>query len=182
MVRADGGDVHAFDEYAEWLKTTTPNQFGFQIMDYLAPLQRYPTNQILETVAESLFGNMNSAWSRYPWPNTGLSNPIESDLAKVHAFRRLLSLKLDDKTVCGSIEFHAPNNFSYEITNYMNGGGVVEIPETEDIINGTQAELRRCDWIAFSLSKAKQIPFFNPVAPVERRDQAIREAKIQMEK
>ena len=47
---------------------------------------------------------------------------------------------------------------------------------------GTKAELRWCDWIAWSLSDAKQIPLFNPVAPVEQRDEAIAKAKRLLER
>lgn len=41
----------------------------------------------------------------------------------------------------------------------------------------TKSELRWCDWTAWCLSNAKQIPFFNPFAPVGQRDEEIASAK-----
>lgn len=52
----------------------------------------------------------DSAWSKLPWKGTGLDNPTESDLANVPAFRLLLVRELENKNVCGSVEWRAPNS------------------------------------------------------------------------
>jgi hypothetical protein len=41
-------------------------------------------------------------------------------------------------------------------------------------------EMRQCDWTAWSLSNAKQITFFNPFAPVQKRNEAISKAKAEL--
>jgi hypothetical protein len=110
---AQTGDTQAFEDYAAWLKTTTPEQLGFFLSESLEPLRKFPTNEVLQAAADSLFNNTNSAWSKLPWKGTGLHNPVETELTEVPAFRRLLSRELDKKTVCGFIEWQAPNMASF---------------------------------------------------------------------
>src|SRR5208282_2603929 len=143
----------------------------------LEPLRKYPTNEILQLAAPSLFGNTNSAWSRLPWARAGFDDPVASDLVNVPAFRLLLARELDRKEVCGSISFSSPNMIRFEITNYMSGSRGITLPVDSQITNGTSVELRWCDWIALSLASGKHIPPFNPFAPVEKRDNAIEEAE-----
>ena len=174
---AQNGDTDVFEDYAAWLKSTTPEQLGFSLSESLEPLRKYPTNEILQLAAPSLFGNTNSAWSRLPWARAGFDDPVASDLVNVPAFRLLLARELDRKEVCGSISFSSPNMIRFEITNYMSGSRGITLPVDSQITNGTSVELRWCDWIALSLASGKHIPPFNPFAPVEKRDNAIEEAE-----
>ncbi len=178
---AQNGDTDVFEDYAAWLKTTTPEQLGFSLSDTLGPLRKYPTNEVLQSAAASLFGNTNSAWSRLPWTRTGFDDPVETDLVSVPAFRLLLVRELGRKEVCGSISFNRPNRISFEITNYMSGSQGIALPADNQPTNGTSVELRWCDWIALSLASGKHIPPFNPFVPVEKRDDAIAEAKTMLE-
>jgi hypothetical protein len=59
----------------------------------------------------------------------------------------------------------------------VSGGELAAHPKGQEPAVGTKVELRLCDWIAFSVSKTKQIPFFDPLAQVEKRDEAIKQAK-----
>jgi hypothetical protein len=56
-------------------------------------------------------------------------------------------------------------------------------PESQQITNGTNTELRWCDWVAISLSNGKHISFapFNPFAAVARRDEAIANMKARLQ-
>jgi hypothetical protein len=178
MARAHAGDPRAFDDYVDWVITTTPEQLGLSIRDCLEPLQTFPTNQTLQAAAEKMFAGTNSAWSRLPWKQMNGDNPIGSDLVKVPAFRRLLVRELEKTNVCGSFTWRDPSTVSYEITNYQSGSyGAIGFPSSNRPANGTTSELRWCDWVAFSLSIGKHIPFFNPFAPVEERDEAIERAQ-----
>jgi hypothetical protein len=67
------------------------------------------------------------------------------------------------------------------LTN-RSGGYQFAWPDAESPTDGTKVEVRWCDWVAWSLSKSKQIPFFNPFAPIEKRDEAIKNAKIELVK
>ena len=109
-------------------------------------------------------------------------NPIGSDLVKVPAFRRLLVRELEKTNVCGSFTWREPSTVSYKITNYQSGSyGAIAFPSGNLPANGTTSELRWCDWVAFSLSIGKHIPFFNPFALVAERNEAIEKAKTLLE-
>ena len=140
-------------------------------------MRKFPTNEVLQAAADSLFSDTNSLWSKLPWRGAGLSSTIEPEFISVPAFRRLLSRELDKKNVCGFIEWQATNMASFQITNYMSGSRGLALPEGDRPAIGTKIELRWCDWIAWSLANAKQIPLFNPFAPIEKRDEAIQNAK-----
>jgi hypothetical protein len=199
---AETGDSHAFDDYANWLATTTPEQLGDSLMACLEPIQKFPTNEVLQSTAEQLFNDTNSAWGKLSWRQTLGDNPIESNLFNIPAFRLLLVRELGKTNVCGSFTCRAPNMVDYQVTNFVGGNSVagfyrgsdssgrplgqnnvlngsrsVAFPEDEQPASGTRVEIRWCDWVAFSLSNGKHIPFFNPFAPVEKRDEAIEKAK-----
>jgi hypothetical protein len=181
---AQSGNTNVFEDYAAWLKTTTPEQLGFSLSESLEPLCKYPTNEILVAAAASLFGDTNSAWNKLPWTRIGFDDPVASDLANVPAFRLLLARELDRKEVCGSISFVNPNTIRFVITNSMNMSGSrgIALPADSQPTNGTSVELRRCDWIALSLASGNHIPIFNPFAPVEERDETIAKAKALLER
>jgi hypothetical protein len=125
-----------------------------------------------------MFGDTNSDWSRLPWKEMHGENPVGSDLVNLPEFRRLLIRELGKTNVCGSFIWHAPSQIDYTITNYQSGGyGAVVFPSGVQPTNGTTSDLRWCDWVAFSLSQAKRIPFFDPFAPVVERDATIESAK-----
>jgi hypothetical protein len=180
LARAHAGDMQALDDYAAWLQTVTPAQFEWSFAEAFEPLCKYATNAALEAAADRLFGNTNSAWSQLPWKGTHFQDPIASDLVKVPAFRRLLVRELDKKAPCGSVEW-GQGILWYQLTNYMNGNDSRTWPKSDRPAEGTKAELRWCDWIAWSLAKAKQMPFFNLFAPPDQRDEAIAKAKALLE-
>ncbi|MCL4788070.1 MAG: hypothetical protein KJ070_14960 [Verrucomicrobia bacterium] len=179
VARAENSDPAALADYAAWLKTTRPDELERSLADSLAPLFKFPTNAILRAVADDLFSNTNSTWGRLPWTRSGQFNPVESELIRVPAFRRLLARELENETICGVVEWRSPNWVSFTLTNQVsqNLGRTLALPDNEQPVAGGKAELRWCDWIAVSLAQAKQIPPFNPFAPVEARDAAIAEAQ-----
>jgi hypothetical protein len=178
LARAKAGDPQAFDDYASWIVTTSPNSLGYSISECLEPFRQFATNRIVQTATDKIFGDTSSDWSRLPWKEMQGDNPIGSDLVNLPAFRLLLVRELGKTNVCGSFTWHAPNQIDYSMTNYQSGGyGAVAFPSGTQPTNGTTSELRWCDWIAFSLSQAKRIPFFDPFASMMERDAAIENAK-----
>ena len=133
------------------------------------------------TVSEWLFNDTNSPWSKLPWQRSTFHDPLDSDLVKLPAFRKLLARELENQTVVGSIQWRTGNgqNIIYNLTN-RNGGYQFTWPDAEIPADGTKVEMRRCDWVAWSLSKSKQISFFNPFAPIEKRDEAIKNSKAEL--
>ncbi len=182
LARATAGDPQAFDDYAGWIVTTTPEQLDVSLSECLGPMEQFPANEVLQSAAEKMFADTNSPWSRLPWKASRGDNPVQSDLVKVPAFRLLLVRELEQTNVCGSFTWREPGQISYEITNYQRGSyGAIAFPSGSQPTNGATNELRWCDWIAFSLSNGKSIPFFNPFAPIEKRDEAIEKAKARLE-
>jgi hypothetical protein len=207
LARAKAGDPQPFDDYASWIIATTPEQLGNSIPDCLEPFNRFPNLQALQTAAEKMFADTNSAWSRLPWNRMQLDNPVQSDLIQLPAFRGLLVREMGRTNICGLLTWHGPNMVEFQITNYpgyigpsesnqtvrtewrsahfgfadsldLRGSRTMVFPENKQPSDGTTAQLRWCDWIAISLSNGKAIPFFNPFAPIEERHEAIEKAKI----
>jgi hypothetical protein len=175
---AKAGDFQPFQDYAAWLKTTTPEQLDFSRMECLKPLLEFPTNEVLQRAAEALFGNTNSPWSRLPWKGPVFDDPVASDLVHVPAFRHLLARELGKTNVCGSFTWHEPDTLEYQNTVLNQSGTSAGVSiEGRQPADGLTAEFRWCDWIAWHLSLTKQIPFFNPFAPVEKCDEEIVRAK-----
>ena len=180
-VRARAGEPAPFSEYADWLPTTTPESFGSNLEQGLAPLIEFPTNPMLQVAAERLF-SADSSWARLPWKGVGLVNPVDTGLVKVAAFRKLLARELEVKTVCGSLSWRGPETITFHLTNApsLSGSRSIKLSDAERPAEGTGIELRWCDWLAWGLANAKQIPAFNPFAPQKQRDEAIQRAQIRL--
>ena len=180
LARVRSGETNALEDYAAWLKTMSPDRLETYLPDSLAPMTNFPNKKVIQNVTEELFNNPTSAWSQLPWKQAGFFNPVESGLIKVPAFRKLLARELDKKDVIGSMEYFRPNDVSYNLKDFGGGSRGYKWPDAEQPAIGTKAEIRQCDWIAWSLSNSKQIPFFNPFALVEKRDEAIKDAKEEL--
>ena len=173
----ESGDIGALNEYAAWVKTADEEKVEQYAVEVFEPLLRNPTNTAVLTVSEWLFNDTSSPWSKLPWKRSSFHNPLDSDLVKLPAFQKLLARELDKKDVVGSMEYFRPDTISYSLKDFGGGTRGLSWPAGEQPAIGTKVEIRQCDWIAFSLSNAKQIPFFNPFASVEKRDEAIQMAK-----
>jgi len=177
LARAQAGDPKAFEDYAAWLPTTAPESLGHSVLELLTPLERYPTNLVLQSVAVKIFADPNSAWSRLPWQKSGSANPAASGLFHVPAFRELLVRELDRKQVCGSVSWQPPSTVRYSMSNNWSGSLSYAFPEAAPPTNGSSAELRWCDWIALSLATGKHIAPYNPFAPLDQRDVVLEKTK-----
>lgn len=181
-IRVKGGDTNALHEYAAWIRSADEEKVDGYAMEAFEPLWRAPHDPIVLSVSDWLFTNPASPWSKLPWKRSRSNDPVDSGLVALPAFRKLLARELENRMIVGSMEWHVGNgiNISYNITNSGSGGFHFVWPEAESPADGTKAEIRRCDWVAWSLSKSKQIPFFNPFAPIEKRDEAIDLAKANL--
>lgn len=82
LVRARAGEERPFDDYAEWLKTTTPDRLRDSVSECLEPLRQFPENEVLRALIESLFRKTNSAWAAFPWDRSGSPAPPEPSRLK----------------------------------------------------------------------------------------------------
>jgi len=174
-IRADSGDPNALTEYAAWIKSADEKKVVENAVAVFEPLCHHPGDPPAAAAAQWLFTDPASPWSKLPWPAGGFRAPLDSDLVKLPAFRRLLAGDLENQTNVGTMQWSG-GNISYHLDRYS-GGGHLTWPTADAPTDGATVDLRRCDWVAWSLSQSKQIPFFNPFAPVDQRDAAIRQAR-----
>jgi hypothetical protein len=181
-VRVEHGDAGAFADYAACLRLVTPAQLGPYVHETSEPLRRWATNVVLRSAAEDLFSDTASGWNHLPRMFSGMHGPPETDWLQVPAFRRLLARELDQRAACGEVDWRTPSTPSVQITNLtrLHCGLTLPLPATELPEAGSKTELRWCDWIALSLVNAKQIPPFNPGAPLPERDAVIARARAQL--
>ena len=177
LIRARNGDSHAFDEYAAWIASTTPEQLGFRRSEQLEPLKQFPTNSMLAAAAEKMFGGTNSSWARLPWKDSYGGEMLDSRLFVLPAFRAMLARELEKTNDFGTVSWSGNNYLNYQNTNSSGGFGF-SFPENQSPTNGTAAKIRWCDWIAVLLAKEKQFPFYNPFTSVAERDRKLSEARI----
>lgn len=182
QVRVLGGDTNALVEYAEWVKSASEEKVESYALEAFDPLLKSPHHPTVVSLTDWLFNDPASPWSKLPWQRASFCKPIESDLIKLPPFRRLLLRELAKREKAGSMQYFAPNTVSYELKEFGGGSRGFPWPEAERPALGTKVEVRRCDWIAWSLSNAKRIPFFNPFTPIEKRDEAIKNTKALLEK
>jgi len=177
-IRVEGGDTNALPEYAAWIKSAGEEKVDQYAVDAFEPLWRNPNDPTVSTVSQWLFNDPASPWSKLPWQRSSFHDPLDSDLVTLPAFRRLLARELENQTKVGSMQWNSSDsgNISYNLAN-SSGGFEFAWPDAESPADGTKVEVRRCDWVALSLSKSKQIPFFNPFAPIEKRDEAVKHAQ-----
>jgi hypothetical protein len=176
LARARAGDPEAFDDYAAWLVTTTPDQMQYGSLKILEPLEKFPTNATLESAAEKIFGPTNSSWAKLPWKQAGADDPLKSSLVDVSAFRRLLARELDRKDPWGSVEWDTNGYIRFKFPN-SSGSVICMFPGSSQLTNGTKTDIRQCDWRAIELAGRKEFEPFNPFAPVARRDETLQKFK-----
>jgi hypothetical protein len=172
LIRARNGDPHAFDEYAVWIASTTPEQLGFRRPEQLEPFKQFPTNSMLAAAAEKMFGGTNSPWARLPWKENHGGEMLDPGLFVLPAFRAMLARELEKTNDFGTVSWPGNNYLNYQNTN-SSGGFSFSFPENQSPTNGASTQIRWCDWIALLLAKDKHIPFFNPFTTPERRNAEI---------
>lgn len=181
LARARAGDATAFDDYAEWIVTTTPGQFEQSNLECLEPFRKFPTNAVLQTAAEKLFSQTNSAWGQLPWKNNFGRGTIEAELVAVPAYRVLLCRELERTNACGTITLERPGYVRYNIADLNQSGSFgITLPENSQATNGATAQIRWCDWITIALANSKSIKLFDPFESATNRDSAIRQEVLRL--
>lgn len=178
LARAQAGDPQAFDDYADWIVTTTPEQLDYRKLE-LEPFKKFPTNLLLMAAAEKMFADTNSAWGQLPWQGSYQGEIFAPGLFDLPAFRTLLARELTKTNDFGNVTWRENNYLEYRQTN-SSGGFSLSFPENGSPTNGTVAQIRWCDWIAIGLASQNQIPFYNPFAPIAERDQKLSKARIRL--
>ena len=132
-MRVECGDTNALDEYAGWIKTADEKEVDQYAVEAFEPLWRNPGHPAVVAISQWLFNDPASPWSKLPWKRSTFHDPLDSGLVKLPAFRKLLARELNDQTVRGLMQWHAPDSVSYNLTNSVSGSrGALSWPESRN--------------------------------------------------
>lgn len=192
QMRLADSDTAALAEYTAWLKTINPSKYGRDILEILEPVWSNPKAPEVTAAGEWLFADDKSPWAALLWQRVSIARSAappegwksvgiyEIGLPQIPAFRRLLLAELDNQEEIGWLESIGPNQVASEIKGFRMSQGI-KLPKDFQPPLRIKIKIRHGDWLAWSLSNAKQIPLFNPFASLKERDAAILEAKKTVE-
>lgn len=178
LARADAGDTGALREYAEWVRTTSPDWLEHQAPAVLEPLHRRPDDPALADAAAWLFGDPQSPWvpligregSR---PSFHIAQLIASPMVKVPAFRKLLLAALDDRSPAGTAEVGDEGSVNVKLAGGLSMGQGIPKDDRNAPAKAVAVRIRMCDFYAWQLATLRGAPAFNPCWPESRRDAAL---------
>src|SRR5262249_46803857 len=118
------GDTNALIPYVNWIKSTDAEKQEDYAVAAFEPLWRNPDNAAVSAASEWLFNDPASPWSKLPWERSHFHDPLDSDLVKLPAFRKLLARELENQSIVGSMQWHRGRgiNVSYVLTEPRSSG------------------------------------------------------------
>jgi len=174
LARDKAGDAGAIREYAEWVRTTSPDRLEQDPLAALEPLHRRPDDPVLAAASAWLFGDPQSPW--VPLIGRNGSNPsfhvaqlIASPMVEVPAFRKMLLAALDDRSPVGTAEIGDNGLVSVKFGAGLSMGRTAPRDDRDAPIRGTRVPIRMCDFYAWQLATLEGAPAFNPCWPESRR-------------
>ncbi len=178
LARDQAGDTGALREYAEWVRTTSPDWLEHNVLAVLEPLYRRKDDPNVAAAAKWLFGDPQSPWvpligpkgSKRSYHVVGL---ITSPMVEVPAFRKLLVAALDDRSPVGTVEVGASGSVSIEIEGRLSMGGSVPKDDPDFAVRGVKLPIRMCDFYAWKLAALKGAPKFNLCWPESKRNAGV---------
>lgn len=178
QIRARLGDVEALDEYAAWLRTTSPKMLEYGTFTALQPLLAQPDHPALASAARWLFNDSKSPWVPLLAEARGESssfadNLFTSSLIVVAGFREGVLAGLADKAPLGTVERDARGGVHCKIKNVPAVNYGSSSFHLEGITIGVEHPFRSCDFLAWKLSSLEGCPEFNLFWPETRRDEAV---------
>ena len=176
QIRVKLGELAALDEYAAWLRTTTPTMLEYVIFDALKPLLAQPDQPALASAAEWLFTDGKSPWvpllpearGQYTPP---FQNLFASPLLVVTGFRRGVLAALADKSPLGTVRKIDNRYIERKIKNLQTTrDGPLDL---DQVAVGVEHPFRSCDLVAKNLSAVRGCPQCELFWPEARRDEAV---------
>jgi hypothetical protein len=172
------GDLTAIQDYENAVKSLDGAQRIGARVEMFAPLFLFPEIKEFAELSESLFSSRESPWHPvHYWPAMGASE-FATRLFLIPAFRREVLLLMDDETPVGTVSFDG-RRFEYTTPNGKGTYGISkEEVETENMSVVGLMPLRRCDSVAFTVSRLPGAPKVYPTlgaAHVRARVDALRE-------
>lgn len=178
-IRARLGDAGAFDDYADWLRTTTPKILEYNTDAAFKPLVDNPNQPALAKAAQRLFADPASPWlpilpeARGEQPDSH-RDICSSALLVLPVFRGAVINGLADRTPLGTVSRSPEGHMVRKMKNgSTTTSGSTLVEEKEGIAPGVEQDLRSCDLLASNISKVAGAPRVELLWPEERRNQAV---------
>ena len=172
--RIRAGDGEAIPEYAAWVRGVTPRQLDLEAPQVFRLIADHAGDPILAEAADFLFRDPRSPW--VPLVGRAKGEPvvpapmlIESPLLDVPAFRAAVLAGLDDRTPIGRAVYR---DGSPEIL--IDGGmrhGLSVPPHGRE--PAAEQPVRRCDYLAWLVSRREGGAAFDPFWDEAERDAAV---------
>ncbi|WP_435006863.1 hypothetical protein P12x_004324 [Tundrisphaera lichenicola] len=178
QIRVKQGDLEALDEYASWLRTTTPKMLEYGTFEALKPLLDRPDHPSLASAAVWLFNDPKSPWvPLLPEARGELSphfqNLFASPLIVVSGFRRGVIAALADRTPLGTLERSANGTIQRKIKGVPTMSYGSNNLDLEGVAIGREYPFRACDDLASQVSGLEGSPPCELFWPEARRDEAV---------
>jgi len=175
--RAHQGDSEALDEYAAWLRTTTPKMLQYSTLEALQPLLAHPDHPAMASAARWVFTDPKSPWLPLLPEAWGPQSPhfvnlFASPLMGVAGFREGAIVGLADKTPLGTFERVDARSIQRKIKNLPAYTFTSSSLDLEGVAVGVEVPLRSCDLLAEKLAELEGCPRFNLFQTEPRRDEA----------
>ncbi len=177
MARDKAGDRDAVREYADWVKTVSPEWLEGNALAVLEPLRTKPNDPALAAAASWLFSDPKSPWTKSIGRKGSkstyhLTQLIVSPLIEVPAFRAMVLAALEDHTPIGKADARDEKIVSVQLDEGMSMSSSTRNGEAP-AKSGAVETLRTCDFYAWRLATLSGSPGFNPCWPVAKRDEAL---------
>ena len=176
--RDDLGDASALDDYAAWLRTTTPKMLKYNPGGALIPLYLHPEHPAVAAAARWMFNDPKSPWLPIEPEARGeeipsMRNFFATSLIVAAGFREGTLAALADRSPFGTISMTRRSTIELKTNRgrtSMSGGSAAQ---REGMTPGTSVSFRTCDYVASQLSDLQGCPRFELFWPEARRDEAI---------
>ncbi len=177
-IRVQAGDIEALDEYAAWVRTTTPTMLEYVTLDALRPLLAHPDHPALAAAAHWLFNDPKSPWvpllPEARKQQTHYSeNLFASPLMVVPGFREGVLAGLANKSLLGTLRKDSNGSIERKIANLPTLKYSSSDLDLENVVVGLEYPFRYCDELASKLSSLEGCPQFNLLWPDARRDEGV---------
>jgi hypothetical protein len=183
VARDAAGDHDALREYADWVRTTSPNSIGSSLVALFEPMIRHPDDPDLAAAATWLFSDEMSPWIPLVGKKSsdGSFHVVQliasAGMLQIPAFRDMVLKSLDDRSVSGKASLDANHIVSTQLDNGFSMGRSAPKDDPDRPALGTSVPMRMCDFYAWQLASIKDFPTFNPCWPEARRDVGIQATK-----
>ena len=172
------GDPGALDEYADWLRTTSPTMLGYATLAAFKPLLAHPDHPALSSAARWLFNDPKSPWVPIlPEARGEMASKIQSlfksPMISVAGFREGVLAGLKDRAPLGTVQKTGDQSIQCKSA----GAPITNMGSSDFDLEGVPLNVefpyRRCDLLASHLSALEGSPRCELLWPEARRDDAV---------